>query len=68
VSSGRQLGLLLEVLSSLKSSEEALAARVGMDVAASELGRAVRRFGSILGVEPDAELYEKIFSTFCIGK
>jgi len=66
--SRRTLGALTEAREALEAASEALAGGAGRDAAASLLSEARRALGTILGIDAEASLIDRIFSEFCVGK
>jgi tRNA modification GTPase len=62
----RHATLLSEALTAVRAATAALA--VGPELAAVEIGAAVRRLGDVLGEDLSAEAVAQIFKRFCIGK
>jgi tRNA modification GTPase len=64
----RHVELLIKTEASLQRTLTALAAGHPMDVAAAELAIAARALGEVTGVNPTEDLFDTIFSRFCLGK
>jgi tRNA modification GTPase len=66
--SRRTIGALTKAGEALKIASEALVGGAGRDAAATLLAEVRRALGSILGIDAEASLIDRIFSEFCIGK
>lgn len=64
----RQVTEVEAARAALDGGEQALAARAAGEVVASELRRAARALDRLLGRDVDADVIDRIFSRFCIGK
>ena len=64
----RHIELLVRAESSLKRTLAAIDGNEPVDVAAAELSIAARALGEITGVNATEDLFDTIFSRFCLGK
>jgi len=64
----RHVELLVKTEASLERTLTAFSASHPVDVAAAELAIAARALGEITGVNPTEDLFDTIFSRFCLGK
>jgi tRNA modification GTPase len=64
----RHVELLAKTEASLERTLKAIDASHPVDVAAAELAIAARALGEITGVNPTEDLFDTIFSRFCLGK
>ncbi|HDI79000.1 MAG TPA: tRNA uridine-5-carboxymethylaminomethyl(34) synthesis GTPase MnmE [Desulfobacteraceae bacterium] len=64
----RQKNLLLEAKKALEASIETLRADQPPEIVAMEINEAINSISRITGEVVEEDLYERIFSNFCIGK
>jgi tRNA modification GTPase len=64
----RHVELLVKTEASLQRTLKAITASHPVDVAAAELAIGARALGEITGVNPTEDLFDTIFSRFCLGK
>jgi tRNA modification GTPase len=64
----RHVELLVRAEATLERTLAAIAADQPVDVVAAELAIAARALGEITGVNPTEDLFDTIFSRFCLGK
>lgn len=64
----RETEALVRAAAHLRAAEETLAADMGTDFVSIDLRAAYEILGEILGETVDADLIDRIFSEFCIGK
>jgi len=68
ITDARQAGALASALKALEQAEAALQSGLTEEIVLEDLRRARKALGEISGEFTGEDLYDRIFSTFCIGK
>jgi tRNA modification GTPase len=68
IDSRRQYDLLHRASDALSEARRGVREEVSMDFVASDLKEAVDALGEITGEVTSADILQKIFSDFCVGK
>jgi tRNA modification GTPase len=66
--SSRQLSCLVKAKQSLQSAEKSIRIKMGNELVAQDIKEAIQALGEMTGIEVSAEVIEKIFAEFCVGK
>ena len=68
VTNERQFRVLVELHAAVRQTGALMDERGPLDVAASDLRRAVHRLGEMTGELVSGDVLDTVFSTFCVGK
>lgn len=68
LTNARQAGEVRRALDALSSAEEALCGGMTPDAVLTEIEEAIGALGRLSGRTPDADVTERIFRRFCVGK
>ncbi len=68
ITNARHAAALQRAQASLEQAVAALRSGISEELVLEDLGQAMRHLGEITGEFTTEDLYDRIFSTFCIGK